>query len=133
MVYEGLLAAVTSPAMLYPDPSTQTAVLQRLQTKDLQQLRTTLTTDLETAGFDVPTVQGYADRFQRALTRQTPIDLADFRALGFDPILQPLLAHGATGPVGLAMLLPTHNLWTLADRDAIKQRLTTPLAAHDHR
>lgn len=131
MVYEGLLAAVTSPAMLYPDPSTQTAVLQRLQTKDLQQLRTTLTTGLETAGFDVPTVQGYADRFQRALTHQTPIDLADFRALGFDALLQPLLAHDATGAVGVAMLFPTHNLWTLVARDAITQRLTTTLAAHD--
>ncbi len=52
MVQEGLLAAVTSPAMLYPDPSTQTAVLQRLQTKDLQQLRTTLSTGLAAAGFD---------------------------------------------------------------------------------
>src|SRR5262249_55314213 len=58
MVQEGLLAAVTSPAMLYPDPSTQTAVLQRLQTKDLQQLRSALTTGLDAAGFDMPTIQG---------------------------------------------------------------------------
>src|SRR2546428_7723610 len=70
MVQEGLLAAVTSPAMLYPDPATQSAVLQRLQRKDLPQLRTTLTTDLEAAGFDVPTVQGYVERFQRALTHR---------------------------------------------------------------
>src|SRR4029434_9681680 len=116
--------------MLYPDPSTQTTVLQRLQTKDLQQLRTVLTTGLEAAGFDVPTVQGYVDRFQRALTHQTPMDLAAFRALGFDVLLQPLLAHDTAGAVGVAMLFPTHNLWTLAARDAITQRLTTALTAY---
>jgi hypothetical protein len=130
MVQEELLAAVTSPAMLYPDPATQSAVLQRLQTKDLQQLRTTLTTGLEAAGFDAPTVQGYVDRFQRALTHRTPIDLAAFRALGFDALLQPLLAHDGAGAVGVAMLFPTHNLWTLATRDAITQRLTTTLTAY---
>ena len=130
MVQEGLLAAVTSPAMLYPDPATQSAVLQRLQRKDLPQLRTTLTTDLEAAGFDVPTVQGYVERFQRALTHRTPIDLAAFRALGFDALLQPLLAHDAAGAVGVAVLFPTHNLWTLATRDAITQRLTTTLTAY---
>ena len=89
--------------MLYPDPATQTAVLQRLQTKDLQQLRTTLTTGLEAAGVDGLTVQEYAGRFQRALIHRTPIDLAAFRALGFDALLQPLLAHDAAGAVGVAM------------------------------
>jgi len=49
MVQEGLLAAVTSPAMLYPNPSTQTIVLQRVQTKDLQQLSTALSSGLEAA------------------------------------------------------------------------------------
>src|SRR5262245_61536359 len=130
MVQEGLLAAATSPAILYPDLATQSAVLQRLQTKDLQQLRTALTTGLEAAGFDVPTVQGYVDRFQRALTHRTSIDLATFRALGFDALLQPLLAHDAAGAVGVAMLFPTHSLWTLAARDAITQRLTTALSAY---
>src|SRR5712692_8518380 len=130
MVQEGLLAAVTSPAMLYPDPATQTAVLQRLHTKDLQQLYTALTTGLEAAGFDVPTVQGYMGRFQRALSHRTPIDLAAFRALGFDALLQPMLAHDAAGAVSVAMLFPTHNLWTLAARDAITQRLTTTLTAY---
>src|SRR6266446_6560607 len=90
MVQEGLLAAVTSPAMLYPDPSTQTIVLQRVHTKDLQQLRPALSSSLEAAGYDLPTVQGYMDRFQRALTHRTPIDLAACRALGFETWLQPL-------------------------------------------
>src|SRR5712691_3905542 len=129
-VQEGLLAAVTSPAMLYPNPSTQTIVLQRVQTKDLQQLRTALGTGLEAAGFDVPTGQGYVERFQRALTHRTPIDLAAFRALGFETLLQPLLAHDAAGAVGVAVLFPTHNLWTLAARDAITQRLATTLTGY---
>ena len=131
MVQAGLLAAVTSPAMLYPEPSTQTAVFQRLQTKDLQQLRTMLSTALEAAGFAAPAIQGYVDRFQRAISHRTPIDLTAFRALGFDALLQPLLAHDATGAVGVAVLFPTHNLWTLAARDAITQRLTTTLTAYD--
>ncbi|HEY5868893.1 MAG TPA: MMPL family transporter [Candidatus Tectomicrobia bacterium] len=130
MVQEGLLAAATSPAMLYPDPSTQTAVLQRVQTKDLQQLRTTLSTGLAAAGFAAPTIQEYVDRFQRTLSHRTPIDLAAFRALGFDALLQPLLAHDAAGAVGVAVLFPTHNLWTLAARDAITQRLTTTLTTY---
>jgi len=130
MVQEGLLAAVTSPAVLYPDPATQSAVLQRLQTKDLQQLRTALSAGLEAAGFDAPTMQGYVNRFQRALTHRTPLDLATFRAFGFDALLQPLLAHDAAGAVGVAMLFPTHNLWTLAARDAITQRLTTALSVY---
>src|SRR5205807_1563481 len=50
MVQEGLLAAVTSPAMLYPDAATQTAVLQRLQAKDPPQLRTALTAALTAHG-----------------------------------------------------------------------------------
>jgi hypothetical protein len=130
MVQEGLLAAVTSPAMLYPDPATQTAVLQRLHTKDLQQLRATLITSLESAGFDIPTVQEYVDRFQRALSHRTPMDLAAFRTLGLDALLQPLLAHDAAGAVGVAMLFPTQDLWTLAVRDAITQRLTATLTAY---
>ena len=130
MVQEGLLAAATSPAMLYPDPSTQTAVLQRVQTKDLQQLRTILSTGLEAAGFAAPTIQEYVDRFQHVLSHRAPIDLAAFRALGFDALLQPLLAHDAVGAVGVAVLFPAHNLWTLAARDAITQRLTTTLATY---
>ena len=130
MVQEGLLAAVLSPAMLYPDAATQRAVLQRLQAKDPQQLRTALTGGLEAAGFDVSTVQEYVDRVQRALTHRAPIDLATFRALGFDALLRPLLAHDTAGAVGVAMLFPTHDLWTLAARDAITQRLTTALTAY---
>ena len=133
MVQEGLLAAVTSPAMLYPDAATQNAVLQRLQARDPEQLLTTLTTGLEAAGFDIPTVQEYIHRFQRLLSHRAPLDLATFRALGFDALLQPLLAHDAAGALGVAMLFPTHDLWTLAARDAITQRLTTALAAHGMR
>ena len=130
MVQEGLLAAVTSPAMLYPDPAAQSAVLQRLQDKDPQQLRTTLADSLEAAGFDVPTVQNYVDRVQHALTFRHPVDLATFRALGFDTLLRPLLAHDAAGAVGLALLFPTQDLWTPAARDAITRRLTAALTAH---
>src|SRR5712691_3423403 len=130
MVQEGLLATVTSPAMLYPDPVTQSAVLQRLQTKDAQQLRTILSASLTAAGFDMPSIQDYVDRFQRALSHRTPIDLATFRALGFDALLRPSLAHAAAGAVGVAMLFPARALWTLAARDAITQRLTTALTAY---
>src|SRR5262249_56062543 len=79
---------------------------------------------------DVASVQGYGDRFQGALTHRTPIDLADFRALGFDALLEPLLADDAIGAAGVAMLFPTQNLWTLAARDAITQRLTPTLTAY---
>ena len=130
MVQDGLLAAVTSPAMLYPDPATQATVLQRIQAKDREQLRLTLSTSLAEAGFDVSTMQEYMERVQHALTHQTPMDLATFRALGFDALLQSLLAHDAAGAVGVAMLFPTHDLWTPAARDAITQRLTATLTAY---
>ena len=130
MVPDGLLAAVTSPAMLYPDPAVQDAVLQRVHAKNPRQLLSALTASLDAAGFDLPTVQGYVDRVQRLLSHRTPIDLATFRALGFDALLRPFLAHDAAGAVGVAMLFPTHDLWTLAARDAITQRLTTALTAH---
>jgi predicted RND superfamily exporter protein len=133
MVQEGLLAAVTSPAMFYPETATQQAVLQRLQAKDQQQLLTTLSTSLEAAGFDMPSVQGYVDRVQRALTHRVSVDLTTFRALGFEALLRPLLAHDAAGAVGVALLFPTSDLWTLAARDAITQRLTSALAAYGMR
>ncbi len=130
MVQEGLLAAVTSPAMLYPDAATQSAVLQRLQAKDPQQLLTVLTTSLDAAGFATPTAQSYVTHVQHAITHRAPIDLATFRALGFDALLRPLLAHDAAEAVGVAMLFPIRDLWTLTARDAITQRLTTALTAH---
>src|SRR5262249_45886480 len=129
MSQEGLLTAVTSPAALYPDPATQRAVLQRLQAKDPQQLRAALTSSLDAAGFDTPTVQGYVDHVQRVLSHRDPIDLATFRALGFDALLRPMLAHDPAGAMGVAMLFPTHDLWTLAARDAMTQRLTAALMA----
>jgi predicted RND superfamily exporter protein len=70
------------------------------------------------------------DRFQHVLSHRSPIDLAAFRALDFDALLQPLLAHDAVGAVGVAVLFPAHNLWTLAARDAITQRLTTTLTTY---
>ena len=116
--------------MLYPDPAAQSAVSQRLQAKESQQLRTILADSLEAAGFDIPSVQDYVDRVQRALTFRSPVDLATFRALGFDALLRSLLAHDAAGAVGVALLFPTQDLWTPAARDAITQRLTTELTAH---
>src|SRR5262249_25554098 len=101
-----------------------------LQAKDLQQLRTGLSTSLSSAGFDMPTVQEHVDRFAHALTHQTPIDLATFRALGFDALLRPLLSHDAACSAVAALLFPTHALWTPAARDAITQRLTTALTVH---
>jgi predicted RND superfamily exporter protein len=129
MAQEGLLAAVMSPATLYPDPATQHAVLQRLQATDPQQLRAALTSSLDAAGFDTPAVQGYVDHVERAISHRDPIDLATFRALGFDALLRPVLAHDAAGAMGVAMLFPTHDLWTPTARDAITQRLTAALRA----
>jgi uncharacterized protein len=133
MVQEGLLAAVLSPAELYPDPATQRAVLQRLQAKDPQQLRAALTSSLDAAGFDTPAVQSYVDHVQRAISHRDPFDLATFRALGFDALLRPLLAHDPAGAMGMAMLFPTHDLWTPAARDAITQHLTAALRAQGSR
>ena len=127
---DGLLAAVTSPALLYPAPTAQEAVFQRLRAKDPQQLRRTLLTSLEEAGFATDTAQAYADRLQQLFTHQTPVDLPTFRALGFEALLQPLLAHDAHGAVGLALLFPTHDLWTQTIREALTQRLTAALSAH---
>jgi predicted RND superfamily exporter protein len=61
----------------------------------------------------------------------TPLDLATFRALGFDELLRGSLAQDATGAVGLALLFPTRELWTLDARQAVEQRLTRVLAALD--
>lgn len=129
MVQDGLLAAVTSPAMLYPDPAAQRAVLQRLQAKDAPQLLHALADSLTTAGFDARLVQEYVGRLQHALSLRHAVDLATFRALGFDTLLRSSLAHDAAGAVGVALLFPTQELWTQARRDAITQRLTSELTA----
>ena len=55
---------------------------------------------------------------------------ASRRGFSAASLLQPLLAHDAAGAVGVAMLFPTHNLWTLAARDAITQRLTATLVEY---
>lgn len=129
LVTEGLLAAVTSPTMLYPDPHVPAEVLSRLQAKDAAQLTTVLTTSLAEAGFDVAALQGYISAIQHALTLREPLDLSTFRARGFDPLLRPFLAHDAAGAVGLAVLFPAQDLWTQETRDTLTQRLTAVLAA----
>ena len=108
-------------------------MVQRLQSIDLPQLRAALISNLDTAGFDMPTVQRYADHVQRALSHRDPIDLATFRALGFDALLRPMLAHDHAGALGVAMLFPTHDLWTPTARDAITQRLTATLRVQGSR
>ncbi len=133
MVQEGLLAAVISPAMLYPDAAVQQAVAQRLHTKEPQHLVATLRVLLEAAGFDSVMLQPYLERVQGAVTPRPPLDISAFRALGFDALLRPLLAHDNAGAVGVAMLFPVTDLWTQAARDAISQRLTVVLTAADIR
>jgi predicted RND superfamily exporter protein len=128
MVADGMLAAVTSPSLLYPDPMFQAEVLHRLQRKDPEALMTVLTTSLHEAGFDVPALHAYLHRVRHALTLHTPLDLAAFRALGFGELLRASLAEDATGAMGLALLFPRHDLWTLDERQAISQRLTQLLA-----
>ncbi len=80
------------------------------------------------AGFDVAALHAYIARVQHALTLHTPLDLAAFRALGFGELLRAFLAQDATGAVGLAILFPTRDLWTLEERQAVTQRLTQLLA-----
>lgn len=130
MVTEGHIAAVTSPAMLYPDPAAQQAVLTALQRLDLSQWRAMLVASLETAGFDVSTFSDYIERVLHALSLTEPVDLERFRALGFDSVLRPLLAHDDAGAVGVAMLFPRHDLWTREARDVITQRLSAALETH---
>ena len=131
MIADGVLAAVTSPSLLYPDPVLQAAVLRRLQRIDPEALLTVLTTRLHEAGFDVAALHPYLTRVRHALTLHTPLDLATFRALGFDELLRASLAQDATGAVGLVLLFPTRELWTLDERQAVEQRLTRVLVALD--
>jgi predicted exporter len=128
MVADGVLAAVTSPSLLYPDPTLQATVLDRLQRKDPEALMAALTTGLHEAGFDVPALHAYLTRVQHALTLRTPLDLEAFKALGFSELLRAFLAEDAAGAMGLALLFPRHDLWTLDERQAISQRLTQLLA-----
>jgi predicted RND superfamily exporter protein len=131
MVAEGVLAAVTSPSLLYPDPRLQAEVLRRLRHKDAGALMTVLTTRLEEAGFDVTALHAYLSRVQHALTLHTPLDLSAFRALGFGELLRSSLAQDATGAVGLALLFPARDLWTQDERQVISQRLTRLLTELD--
>lgn len=130
LVADGLLAAVTSPALFYPSLQQQQKVLRRLQAKQSQHLLTVLTASLEETGFDLASLQDYITRMRHALERQQSLDLASFRALGFDNLLQPFLAHDASGAVGLALLFPTTDLWTQQARQTITKRLTQVLASH---
>jgi predicted RND superfamily exporter protein len=131
MVADGTLAAVTSPSLLYPDPTLQAEVLHRLQRQDPEALMAVLTTSLHEAGFDVQALHAYLSRVRHALTLHTPLDLAAFRALGYDELLRAFLAQDATGAMGLVLLFPRRDLWTLDERQAISQRLTQLLADLD--
>ena len=59
LVEDGLLAAVTSPTLLYPDPHIQKEVLRRLHAKDPDMLTQVLTTSLAEAGFDLAAMESY--------------------------------------------------------------------------
>ncbi len=131
MVADGVLAAVTSPSLLYPDPSLQAEVLHRLQRKDPETLMTVLTSSLHEAGFDVAPLHAYLTRVRHALTLHSPLDLAAFKALGFGELLRAFLAEDASGAVGLALLFPRRDLWTLDERQAVSQRLMQLLADLD--
>jgi predicted RND superfamily exporter protein len=128
MVAEGVLAAVISPSLLYPDPGLQAEVLRRLRRKDARALMAVLTTRLAEAGFDVTALHTYLSSIQHALTLHSPLNLAAFKALGFGELLRSSLAHDATGTVGLALLFPMQELWTQDERQAVSQRLTRLLA-----
>ena len=130
LVEDGLLAAVTSPTLLYPDPHIQKEVLRRLHAKDPDMLTQVLTTSLAEAGFELAAMESYLDQVTHALRLQTPLDLATFTHLGLGEILRPLLAHDKSGAGAQAMLFPTRELWTQADRDLLSQRLTAALMAH---
>jgi uncharacterized protein len=127
MVADGALAAVTSPDVLYPDPEAQEMVLQRLRHMDPDALAQVLAASLDAAGFDVPALQGYIARVRRAVALRMPLDLAALEILGFGDMLRPLLGHDNAGAVGLVVLFPKRDLWTLADRHALSQHITTLL------
>lgn len=133
LVDSGALAAVTSPALFYPPLQAQTAVIERLRALAVPQVMQTLETLLAEAGFDVAALQGYLQHVQRALQTRDPVDLAAFRALGFDTLLQPFLAHDAQGAMGIAVLFPARDLWTQEERDTLTRRLDRLLAATDIR
>ena len=127
MVSEGLLAAVTSLAALYPDLESQEAVIQRLRSKDPDQLVHVLATSLEAAGFDVTAFADYMRRVRKALAWRTPLDVSTFKSLGFNDFIRPFIGHDDAGAAGLVLLYPKQDLWTLADRNALSQRVTTLL------
>jgi hypothetical protein len=127
MVSEGLLAAVTSLAAIYPDLESQEAVLQRLRSKDPDTLVQVLATSLEAAGFDVTAFTDYMQRMHQALSLRTSLDLATFKSLGFNDLVRPFVGRDAAGAAGLVVLYPKKDLWTLADRNALSQRVTSLL------
>jgi predicted RND superfamily exporter protein len=128
MVADGALAAVASPNVLYPSPEAQAAVLQRLRRIDPDTLAQVLAESLEAAGFDMPALQGYLARVRHVLTLRTPLNLAALETLGVGEMLHPFLSHDEAGAVGLVVLFPRRDLWTLADRHALSQRVTALLA-----
>jgi len=127
MVTEGLLAAVTSLAAIYPDLESQEAVIQRLRSKDPDKLVQVLATSLDAAGFDVSAFTDYMRRVRKALALRTPLALSTFKGLGFNDLVRPFVGHDDAGAAGLVILYPKKDLWTLADRNALSQRVTALL------
>jgi predicted RND superfamily exporter protein len=125
MVADGALAAVTSPDVLYPAPEAQEAVLQRLRDTDPDALAQALANSLEAAGFDVTALQGYVARVRHAFALRTPLDLATLETLGMREMLRPLLGHDDAGAVGLVVLFPRRDLWTLLTRLGLHGTLTS--------
>jgi len=127
MVTEGLLAAVTSLAAVYPDLESQEAVIHRLRSKDPDQLVHVLATSLDAAGFDVTAFTDYLRRVRQALAWRTPLDFSTFKRLGFNDLARPFVGHDDAGAAGLVLLYPKKDLWTLTDRNALSQWVTALL------
>jgi predicted RND superfamily exporter protein len=128
MVQEGTLAAVSSLGAIYSSSETQQAVLRRLQRKDPNALRQTLTASLREAGFDTAAYADYIARIQTMLALQTPLGLVELKALGLQALWDDFLGHDEAGAAGLVVLFPKQELWQAADRQAISQRVTDLLA-----
>jgi uncharacterized protein len=127
LVTDGVLAAATSLGALCPAPADQEAVLQRLRHKDPDALADVLAASLEAAGFDGAALRDYVTRVRNALALQAPLDLEGLKTLGFGELVHSLLGRDAAGAAGLLVLFPRRDLWTLADRQLLAQRLTALL------
>ncbi len=128
LVEENLLAAVTSLGAIYPTTDAQQAVLRRLQTKDPDVLGQILTASLNEAGFDVTGYATYIASVRNLLTLRTPLNLSGLKTLGIEDLWRSFLGHDDLGAAGLIVLFPKQELWRVADRNALSQRVTDLLA-----